>query len=228
MKPMRRLLTALISELALRKSSAGDISEAVYAMLAPLRLQVDRGKMKPALQALDGALFHRLVSADDITHVLLAKVAAGGDRSSEIYQQLFHKLFEWATLPELTQIAGRASSRLWTQLRTQLLNSNSKFNGGVLPLIWINPLVGVLANSQESIPRFKSHVVPELFLASLLDYEILLKSLGFYRLFPGNSEPPSEIKRFDAATCRTLLFSMLDVGKQIGFVSDNGKNCRAL
>jgi hypothetical protein len=219
---MRRLWTALISELTRRTTSGADISDALFAIAAPLRSQVESGKMKPALQALEGIISRQIVSVVDIARALSIDLGAGGDRSSETYQTLFRKMLEWATHPELTQTAGRAIAKLWTQLRAELQTPSNMYNGLALPLIWINPLVGTLADCPESIPRFKSHVFPELFLVNLADFRILLKAFGFYSIFPRNQEPPTEVKRIDLGICRIILFSVLDAGKHIGLVRDDG------
>jgi hypothetical protein len=221
-KPMKRLLMALISELTKRTTSGGNISDALSTITAPLRSQDQHGKMKPALQALDGIISRKIVSVVDIARALSVDLGAGGDQLSEIYQTLFSKLFELATHPELTQTAGRAISRLWTRIRSELHTPDGMFDGLALPLIWISPLVRVLADCPESIPRFKSHVFPELFLINLADFKILLKSLGFYSIFPRNLEPPTRIKTFDVGIRRTILFSIVDAGKHIGFVGDDG------
>jgi len=227
-KPMKRLLMALISELAKHTTSGGDISDALSTIIAPLRSQDQRDRMKPALRALDGIISCKIVSVVDIARALSDDPGAGGDQSSETYQTLFRKMFELATHPELTQTAGRAISRLWTRLRSELHTPDGMFDGLSLPLIWITPLVKVLADCPESIPRFKSHVFPELLLINLADFKILLKSLGFYSIFPRNLEPPTRIKRFDVGICRTILFSMVDTGKHIGFVGDDGMNFKLL
>jgi hypothetical protein len=221
-KPMKRLWTALISELTRRTTSGGDISDALFAITTPLRSQDESGKMKPALQALDGIISRKIVSVVDIARALSIDLGAGGDRSSETYQTLFRKMLEWATHPELTQTAGRVIAKLWTQLRGELQNPSNMYNGLALPLIWINPLVGTLTDCPESIPRFKSHVFPELFLVNSADFRILLKALGFYSIFPRNLEPPTDVEIFDLGICRIILFSVLDAGKHIGLVRDDG------
>jgi hypothetical protein len=221
-KPMKRLQGILISELARRKTSGGDISDALSVIFAPLRSVADRAKMKPALQALEGIISGKIVGVGDVACELSIDVRDGCEQSSESYQALFRKMLDWATNPELTQAAGKVVSRLWAQLRSELETPDGVFDGVALPFIWINPLVRVLDGSPESIPRFKAHVFPELFSASLSDFEILLKSLGFYKVFPLNQEPSTRIKQFDVDIRRTVLFSALDCGKQIGFVGDDG------
>jgi hypothetical protein len=221
-KIMKRLSIPLTLEVTGRAACGGDISGALSAMVAPLLSQADRGKTKPALQILEETIGQKLVPIADIARALFVDMKVGGDRPSETYKALFRKLFEWATQPELTNIAGRAVSRFWTRLRSELQISDGMFDGNVFPLVWIDPLVEVLARSPESIPRFKAHVFRDLFLIDLSDFKILLKTLGFYGVFPRNPEPNTEVQLFDVEIRRTILFGILDAAKKIGIVSDSG------
>jgi hypothetical protein len=132
-------------------------------------------------------------------------------RGCERLESVFSELFFWGQYHELTHQVGQLSSILDSLLGEKLKHSS---------VPWIKPLLQRLRDSPDCLLKFKSHIFPALFSGSLYNHYSFLREAGLEMMFSNDM-------------CRKecdqeILFAALQVGKEIGLVTETGKKSHTI
>jgi hypothetical protein len=207
-KPIRQFLTLLLN--LLKVDGAPEIYVVLQRLLEPLKDLTSRAQVKPALQTVTVMLSKKTVPVGMVVEGFSSKKRHEGPgevEGREKLESVFSELFFWGQYHELTHQVGQLSSLLDSCLGGEL-----KYNS----VPWIKPILQRLRNSPDCLLRFKSHIFPALFSGSLDSYHSFLHEAGLEMM------SSNDMRRKECD--QDILFAALQVGKEIGFVTETGKS----
>jgi hypothetical protein len=222
-KPLRQLLICLTNNLATFSEGQRQhvTNRVVRTILNILLEQSDHVKVKPALHILT----HLLSTEITTVHTLIEHstalqsrgiVAPSSSRPDhEKFQYLLYVLFEWVRNQEASIAAGQAACAL---VISSLNNVDYETSSG--DSIWALPLRQVLRDNVEELSNYRSHLLPELFKLRVPHYSSFLSMLGLQSIFHSQHAFGSAIVDDEIDT--KLLFTCLEIGKEVGIVIDSG------
>ncbi|KZF21661.1 hypothetical protein L228DRAFT_283801 [Xylona heveae TC161] len=245
-KSMRQVLTTLTSLIVDSQNPFSESSivreDAITRLVRIMIGQELFPRWKAALQALEFFISKEVVSIKELLDIVSARFDDASIYNSErlatnqskhvesaphlIESKPNFNLIEIFILHALTWIphldvapaAGHLVSTFFKKLRAQK-DSNYYRSDSHLPL-WAFPLQESIRKYPESLETFKHHVFPGLFSISGSDYVSFLKYLHLDDFLSGASVEEEDV---GAST----LFSALEVGKEMGLVSEPGDDIRS-
>ncbi|OMP83498.1 hypothetical protein BK809_0004879, partial [Diplodia seriata] len=196
--------------------------ESVVRLFDVLFQEDDTSKVKPALIALSHFVQKDVITVD-YTIAAFERWATATGKSLQQFpapgsvpKTFLHGIMSWANHQDTTPTAGNAVCAIMEHGRRQQAAHFAKDNANSPP-IWVEPLESTIRRNPDAMLNFKSHVFPDLFKPILTDYLRFLEHLHLddhVRLRPSTDVKPSD--DFEAS----LLFTSLQVGKDMGFVQE--------
>ncbi|KAL1643907.1 hypothetical protein SLS58_004581 [Diplodia intermedia] len=196
--------------------------ESVVRLFDVLFQEDDSSKVKPALIALSHFVQRDVITVDYTITAFEQWATATGKSLQQfpapgnIPKTFLHGIMSWANHQDTTPTAGNAVCAIMEHGRRQQAAHFAKDNANSPP-IWVEPLESTIRRNPDAMLNFKSHVFPDLFKPILTDYLRFLEHLHLddhIRLKPSTDVKPSD--DFEAS----LLFTSLQVGKDMGFVQE--------
>jgi len=228
-KSTRQLLTALTT--SLRKGRERDVlslrvqDKACQQLSCILLDYSDQAKAKPALQLLAKFLSNDILSV----HQLIAYI--GQPPSTETLVEpagyLFSRVLAWVPHNELSAAAGHLAGVLVQKFGVR--ESSHEDGIHINASRWVEPLVTSLKEAPGNLQSFKNYVFRELFTRNIHGYRLCLEHLHFpvhlgSEWFVKVVGDYSGLARaiVDDLEEAVLLFSVLQVGKEMGLVREAG------
>ncbi|EKG10898.1 Armadillo-like helical [Macrophomina phaseolina MS6] len=225
-KSMRQVLLLLCSILQKDRSTTAQTTRdrSVARLFDVLFQEDDTSRVKPALSALSHFIQKDVLSVDEmITMFEQWDAHRGQPRHSLSASGVVSKTFlcgvmNWANHQDTTPAAGNAVCVILEHARRQQAKHFTNSTPDSLP-IWVEPLETIIRRNPDAMLNFKSHVFPDLFKPVLTDYLKFLEHLHLddhVKLKPSaedSSRPSDELETY-------LLFTSLQVGKDMGFVQE--------
>jgi hypothetical protein len=227
-KAVRSFLNMLVNLLQRQDTPLGIKSQVLNQVVQPIISRTARGKVKSALSALGHLISKQIVTVEELLPHFTGHPFSQHD-GGEVYRDItsvFRELFRWAQFHELAPAVGQTASAFWKVARTEVaaIELPTAHNLLVESVCWINPLLDVLKQYHESLPRLKSHLFTSLFIIDVYEYSAFLERLGIQRLY--SLEPKSPLDSRNAYSNNEydyhLLLTSLQSGKELGIVHETG------
>ncbi|KKY23312.1 putative heat repeat protein [Diplodia seriata] len=196
--------------------------ESVVRLFDVLFQEDDTSKVKPALIALSHFVQKDVITVDYTITAFEQWASATGKSLQQfpapgsVPKTFLHGIMSWANHQDTTPTAGNAVCAIMEHGRRQKAAHFSKDNANSPP-IWVEPLESTIRRNPDAMLNFKNHVFPDLFKPILTGYLRFLEHLHLddhIRLKPSADVKP--LDDFEAS----LLFTSLQVGKDMGFVQE--------
>lgn len=227
-KSMRQVLLLLCSILQKDRSPTAQTmrDHSVVRLVDVLFQEDDTSRVKPALSALSHFIQKDVISVDDVI-IMFERWSADKARplqlfppSGSTFKTFLYGIMNWVNHQDTTPAAGNAVCIILEHARRQHAMHLTSSTSDALP-VWVDPLESIIRRNPDAMLNFKSHVFPDLFKPILTDYLRFLEHLHLddhIKLKPsakGASRPSDDLEA-------SLLFTSLQVGKDMGFVQEVG------
>jgi hypothetical protein len=252
-KPLRQVLitlTSIISGDSDHHRARRVLNAAVIRIIAIIFKQETYSRVKPAIQALEYFITKQVISLQDLLGLVKTwrnnnnPVALGGpgklspvhhttneftdtempsshaDTASAGYiTVLALALLHWMPEPDIAPAAGDLFITIFSALKRREAERLSHQVSGAATPAWYNPIQASIEKTPSVLDNLKQHIFPDLFKLSVTDFGHFLERLHFKEILSGSpvaDEDPQVI----------LLFTALQVGKEVGLVRGSGRSLR--
>lgn len=228
-KSMRQVLLLLCKILQKDSSPTAQTvrDESVVRLLDVLFQEDDTSKVKPALSALSYFVQKDAIAVDDVITMFeqwsarIGKSLQPFPRPASVAKTFLYGIMNWANHQDTAPVAGSAVCAILEHGRRQQAKHLANGEADSLP-IWVEPLQSTVRRNPDAMQNFRSHVFPDLFRPVLTDYLRFLEHLHLddhIRLKPSSNDTSKPSDDLEAS----LLFTCLQVGKDMGFVQEVGR-----
>ncbi|OJD36189.1 heat repeat protein [Diplodia corticola] len=225
-KSMRQVLLLLCTILQKDQTTTAHSvkDESVIRLFDVLFQEDDTSKVKPALIALSHFVQKDVITVD-YTIAAFEQWSAVRGKSLQLFpgpgsvpKTFLYGIMSWANHQDTTPTAGNAVCTIMDHGRRQQAAHFAQDDANSPP-IWVDPLESTIRRNPDAMLNFKSHVFPDLFRPILTDYLRFLEHLHLDNHIRLKPSPDGASKSSDDLEA-SLLFTSLQVGKDMGFVQE--------
>lgn len=232
-KSVRQVLVTLTSILLRNQNQrAFELQERAITNLIDIICQrQDRGKVKPALQALAHFLQKDVATIPKLVDIYAKTLVQSSETptSGASVQTLFAAFLSWVVHHDTALSAGHLIKNFLAQLR-RTSNHDASEIGESIASVWMKPVVDCLCQWSDRMQEFKTHVFPHCFLPNVDEFIHFLSFLHFDHHVNSRGIVPQELRAHtaekpgleDFEEFRILLAS-IQTGKELGIVKDIGE-----
>lgn len=181
---------------------------------------LDRTKVKPALQALEYLLKRDVLSLESITQEWRALDTSRAQTSDDqgdlnLLDALGLAILSFMTYSDVAPAAGAVFVAVYTKIEQRRFGiSDNETYQSRIPL-WASPIYINLERDWETLEPIQQQIFPDLFRLNPLKFEVFLDDLGFRDLIRDTVQAYADRKLI-------LLFCALQVGKEVGLIRESG------
>jgi hypothetical protein len=226
---VRQLLTTLTEALsrcsdAEKQNSAQSLAlKTLYPVLFNCG---DHYRGKPALQILANLISKDFVSLDKLWTSATSWLEGQNDlfsSQSNEKQIVLRRFFDWLAYQDTAPAAGNLVLIIIKKNYTITTVESVGSNSNQLP-IWAEPLEASITAHRSEIRSYKEYAFPGIFKLSMADFYVFLAHLGLLNvLVPEKESLPLKDDSDMNETRKSILFSALHTGKELGIIEEVGK-----
>lgn len=230
-KCMRQVLITLIKLLALdlnRSTTAPLFDEVIEEFWKILFIRKDNVKAKPAFFALTFFITKNLITTSNLlaTYERFINVEGSETPLRDALDRFFISAFDWVLFSNVAPVLGQFVAVFFKKAQ----NQHASYDSTVMPT-WYKALVVSANRHINHVHSFKTYLFPALFGLNTLHYLRFLQYLRIEKhlsttisLLQGGTETLKDNQDVVAnSQDSTMLFSVLQVGKEMGLVCEYGK-----
>jgi hypothetical protein len=158
--------------------------------------------------------------AENTTLPISPRPGGAVERRTPRYERLASELASrcliWISHPDVAPAAGKAVVAFYNQIRKHPSNALVYYLGNSGAPIWVDVVHRSVRAQPGALDAFKQHLFPDLFGLEVVDMRHQLTKLDLLDILRGHDLGDEFQSRF--------LFSVLHVGKDLGFVVEPGKS----